>query len=276
MNHSVPSMKKDHTSIYSPIDVFQSPPFNPMPPHYHDSVELMYFSEDIDAPYILDGKEHIIRAGDLIIVNSNHIHACYYQTNTVKIVCVLVSADFLYAINREDVQYQNHISGDARICEVFESLYTGSNTSPGAAFHNLSEISRLFSILTREYTTDARPADPGRLHKLVIVRQAMEYIEKHFDKEISVETLAKLSGFSVSRFSHIFREILDLAPMMYICQVRISKACELLVKTKLSITEISDKCGFNSSAYFTKIFRRQLGSTPGVYRKQALQSRYSS
>ena len=65
----------------------------------------------------------------------------------------------------------------------------------------------------------------------------------------------------------IFQKILHTTPMTYITKYRISTALSLLQNTTLSITEIALSVGFNSSSYFSKIFREYMGSTPLQYRK---------
>lgn len=55
--------------------------------------------------------------------------------------------------------------------------------------------------------------------------------------------------------------------MQYINKRRISEAQMLLISTKLTITEISFRCGFNNSNYFQTTFKKAIGITPGQYRK---------
>lgn len=51
----------------------------------------------------------------------------------------------------------------------------------------------------------------------------------------------------------------------YLLSFRIEKSLPLLVDQQLSITEISNLCGFSSSSYYTKVFREHMGCTPTAY-----------
>jgi AraC-like DNA-binding protein len=50
--------------------------------------------------------------------------------------------------------------------------------------------------------------------------------------------------------------------------VRIDRACQLLRSTDLPLLEVALDTGFSDQSYFTKVFRRYIGSTPGAYRER--------
>ena len=56
--------------------------------------------------------------------------------------------------------------------------------------------------------------------------------------------------------------------MEYLLEKRLLLAAEKLLSTNLPVTDIALSCGFTSPSYFTKQFRKLIGSTPSVYRKE--------
>ena len=64
------------------------------------------------------------------------------------------------------------------------------------------------------------------------------------------------------------KKYLKISPSQYLQQYRLSKACTLLRKTSLSITDISYTVGFQHAPYFTKLFTQYIGETPSEYRKE--------
>ena len=66
----------------------------------------------------------------------------------------------------------------------------------------------------------------------------------------------------------LFQKYLKISPSQYLQQYRLSKACTLLRKTSLSITDISYTVGFQHAPYFTKLFTQYIGETPSEYRKE--------
>ena len=54
----------------------------------------------------------------------------------------------------------------------------------------------------------------------------------------------------------------------YINTLKIQQACEIMQNEKCTLTEIATRCGFNTSSYFCKIFKKIIGISPSEYRKQ--------
>ena len=96
---------------------------------------------------------------------------------------------------------------------------------------------------------------------------AVEYINNNFEDNLTLEDMAERFHVSKSHFSRKFKEITGIGFNEYILLVRIKHSEFLLIETDYSITEISGKCGFNSSSYFTSAFNKYKGMTPFKFRK---------
>lgn len=99
------------------------------------------------------------------------------------------------------------------------------------------------------------------------ILQAIKYIHTHLTDNLTVASLAEMSFLSVGHFARKFKQQTQLAPTDYITKQRIEKAQFLLNTSMLSGIEIADACGFKSNAYFCKTFKKQVGLTPGEFRK---------
>ena len=97
------------------------------------------------------------------------------------------------------------------------------------------------------------------------IQATAEYMERCFDREISIETLAKMCGYSEPHYRKMFKKIYGMTPTEYISVIRIEKAKDLLKTGLYSLDEISNRCGFNSTNYFTRVFKKYTGTTPGKY-----------
>lgn len=100
-----------------------------------------------------------------------------------------------------------------------------------------------------------------------VVEKAKKYILDNYQEEIRLETVAKAVHLSPSYFSALFKKTTGCSFAKYLTRTRITKAKELLENTEFSITEIALQVGFNEPAYFTAVFRRNVGMTPLLYRK---------
>ena len=99
------------------------------------------------------------------------------------------------------------------------------------------------------------------------LRQILDYIGKEYPRELSLSSLSSYFHLSQSYIARLFREKLHTRSADYINQVRISSACDLLLNTALSVTEISERVGFHNPYYFSRVFRSQYGMTPSQFRK---------
>ncbi len=101
------------------------------------------------------------------------------------------------------------------------------------------------------------------------VARAKAYIDRHFNSEISLATLAGVSGLSVFHLAHVFRAEVGVSPHQYLLRVRIGRAIELLSAGSMSALEVALEIGFRSASHFSSTFGRLTGLTPTEYRRLA-------
>ncbi|MDO5135196.1 MAG: AraC family transcriptional regulator [Eubacteriales bacterium] len=94
----------------------------------------------------------------------------------------------------------------------------------------------------------------------------LAYIQKNYDKKITLEELAAEASVSPRECLRCFRECIHKTPMEYLLDHRVEMAKQLLKTTEMSITQIAYGTGFSSPAYFAKVFRESAGATPSLYR----------
>lgn len=97
-----------------------------------------------------------------------------------------------------------------------------------------------------------------------------QYINKHLHRSLQIRELADEACMSEPSFYRTFKQTFGMTPVDYINQQRIALASQLLRTTNRCLGDISVECGFNNLTYFMKLFRREIGSSPTQYRKQAL------
>jgi AraC-like DNA-binding protein len=85
---------------------------------------------------------------------------------------------------------------------------------------------------------------------------------------VSIASIAKSYGITVSHFIRCFKSIYGITPNEYKHNYRISQATNLIKMTDLSIQEIANQCGFCDPLYFSRIFKKRVGVSPLKYRKQ--------
>ena len=84
---------------------------------------------------------------------------------------------------------------------------------------------------------------------------------------LSNEDISKHVGYHPYYISNLVKKATGCTLRQYLTNIRLKKAKNLLCSTNLDITTIATDCGFNSTAYFTRTFKTNIGITPGEYRK---------
>lgn len=107
------------------------------------------------------------------------------------------------------------------------------------------------------------------------VREWLRRLEETCDEPWTLEAMAAEAGLKRSRFGTLCRRITGDSPLVHLSRLRIRRSRRLLAETGRSVTEIAFDCGFGSSQYFAKVFRRYQGHEPTHYRQLALAMRRS-
>ena len=94
-----------------------------------------------------------------------------------------------------------------------------------------------------------------------------EYLKEHFDETISIGDVARRAGMSVRQLERRFRATFKTTPRHYIMKLRVLTACELLVSSEDSVTDIALKVGFYDHSVFSRQFSKIVGLSPSTYRK---------
>lgn len=97
-----------------------------------------------------------------------------------------------------------------------------------------------------------------------------EYINKNYSSKITLSILSQKFGCCNATLTNSFKKEYKVSIMTYICDVRLKKSKELLIKSRKSVKEISALCGFYDQNYFSKTFTKYYGSSPTEFRKKSL------
>lgn len=101
-----------------------------------------------------------------------------------------------------------------------------------------------------------------------LILDVKNYIDSHFTESINILSLNKELFVSEYYVSRLFKEYIGVTPSHYIIEKRIDLAKQLLESTELSTLEISQKVGYNDVYHFMKLFKKEVGVRPSLYRKQ--------
>lgn len=98
-------------------------------------------------------------------------------------------------------------------------------------------------------------------------KELCHYLEDHYREEIRLEQLCRWFGYSKTRLNQLFREYTGTSIYHYVLQFRLEQACQSLRGSEESIYAIAMKHGFGDQNYFSRLFKKYKGCSPGEYRK---------
>lgn len=105
-------------------------------------------------------------------------------------------------------------------------------------------------------------SDQSPLFRLEAAREAFL---RHPERDWSLQDMATLCDYSVSRFSALYMEHFGCSPKADLLAYRIELSRQMLHYSELSITEIAERCGFKSIYYFSRYFKEKEGISPSEY-----------
>lgn len=118
------------------------------------------------------------------------------------------------------------------------------------------EVHRIYDLKNIEYSKD----------NLGTIKDAINFIDENYMRAIKIKKLADICKLSEASFRKNFREKINLSPIEYINMVRINKAKELIIRTNMSMEEISRQVGYTHLSTFNRNFKKIEDSKPYRYR----------
>ena len=142
-------------------------------------------------------------------------------------------------------------------------------------------INNIFMLLDNKQTSDfqishniyrilCELATPPPLKVSLIensIRKSVKYMKDKYMQNISIKDVAEYVGLSVFYFTRLLKKIMRISPHMYLVNLRLDNAKNLLTYTYYSIDEISGLSGFQSSSHFIRAFKKSTNMTPNQFRK---------
>ena len=217
--------------------------------------------------YTFDDKEPFVcHHGDCIYLpaGSNYkVNLCSKDNPSAGTYAI----NFLTNDNTTNSPFKHTAKNSARTLSLFmgaNKLYQKKNI--GFEEMSLSHLYEIFSILKSENET-LYPSDKA----LTILKPCLDYIDSNYISEnISTAHLASLCNISEQYLRRLFSKVFSISPSVYIRNMRMCYAKELLESGEYTISDAATLSGFNDIAYFSREFKKATGLTPLSYKNSNL------
>ena len=131
----------------------------------------------------------------------------------------------------------------------------------------VSSVVAWLNKLGRGLTGAFEEKKKGQQNSLVAL--CCQYIREHIHERIFLQDIADTFSVSPNYLSQLFKKYMNVGISEYIAGQKVTESKKLLKETNLKIYEISDRLGFESAFYFSKVFKKNTGMSPKDYRNQA-------
>lgn len=270
--------EKQHGTQSFPVEYYyldRSHPRYVMPSHWHKEWELIYVRQG-SITFNIDQTEYTVCAGDSLLIGSGSIHGCSPESGIYE--CLVFDLRGLF---RGAEQVKKHLRPFYRqeyIPPVFfshtdhpvftaqaEMLMNICNKGRHIELPVLGGLCNLFGYLLSNslYAPGQEPLQSA--DTLQALKRVLEFIELHFQSEITLKTLSDVAAMNPNYFCLYFKRLTGSTPMEYLTLYRIEHAAVLLLASDISVMQAALEAGFNDPSYFIRIFKRYKGVTPKRY-----------
>lgn len=250
--------------------------------HYHPEFELtltvnsrgLCFVGDHVGPY---------DDGDLVLIAPNLPHAfqsqtliegagdhraivCWFTsdwiTRLIDLVPELAPVTVLLAQARRGLRFGAQSTAQLRD----QILHLGQMDGVGQVIAFQSILATLAGATDRlplasgEVTVSEMPRDRVRLQKV------LDHLHAHYDEPVRLAPLCDLVHLTESQLQRVFKRSARMSISAYVLQLRLGRACQLLMQTDSPVGVIATECGFSDAADFARRFRKARNMTPTAFR----------
>ncbi len=143
---------------------------------------------------------------------------------------------------------------------------TGNESFPHVRAGELREAMKKYFIRRFTDLIETGKKKSGKSSRSPYIREVMQYIQRNYDKDISLSVMAEHLHLTEVYFSHLFKQETGMSFTQYVCEKRIAVAKELLQDSNLSVMEVARRSGFRNYNYFIQVFKKIVRMTPLKYR----------
>ncbi|MBV8101422.1 MAG: helix-turn-helix transcriptional regulator [Verrucomicrobia bacterium] len=156
---------------------------------------------------------------------------------------------------------------DPFLHEITSALASPRIKDPAGNLFVESLLNAACARILRTYASVRYPlSGPPRLTDDQL-RRAIDYIQDHIREALDLGSIARAAGLSAFHFARLFKAATGDTPFKFVTRTRMDRAKELLRKTRLPISEIAERVGYQQPSHFSARFRSVLGCRPDAYRK---------
>ena len=242
--------------------------------HVHRTYELYYMING-EREYFIEDRFFTVREGDLVLIPKKVMHRTsgtgglrfllhftdaflekYFTDATLK--PMLQDVPFIFRPDSADTDHILYIL-NTMLSEYNRAMKDQTPQSEQLLSGYLYQL--LFTMAYANNTYAPQNTSDNR------ITQIIQYISENYNHINDIEQIAEHFFISKYHLCRYFQKNLGISLVSYLNTIKIKEACKLIKSGCTSMTQVAIQCGFNSSSYFCKVFKKEKGISPSEYKK---------
>lgn len=268
------------------IRVWHQPNPDSYAPHFHSAIEVC-------VPLLggcevaVSGKVYHVQAGEVLFVPSDATHALRMAAGNERYLIIFEhNAAFTmkeFAALRPMLRQPIYLTAESEATPIvrktlMQLVDAYEAYTPLRNLRCYALLMDVFATLGELYLPNvANSAEMNDIHRRLsgedAFNRALDYLNKNYAENITLDVLADYAGFSRYTLSRMFSRHTGATFIQYLNARRVDMAAEMLSQSDLPVTQVALRVGFGSIATFNRVFRTQKGCTPSQYRNVYLELR---
>lgn len=248
--------------------------------HFHQFFEIFILLGD-KANHVIEGEHFTLQQYDILLINPMVLHQSQYLDNAP---CKRLIIDFQFPLP-ESTQLRESVQ---QLLSLFKNEFPIFRFNEDTQADIFSPINEIFTLLKEkdeqwqlmvhtkftEFLYLLHKHQKENLYAFEQDNDSMErkiyettsYIHANFQQELSLQFLADKAHVNSYYLSHQFKKITGFTLVNYIQMTRVRNAQQLLLYSNLKISDVAERCGFNSFSQFNRVFRKLCFTSPSELR----------
>lgn len=232
------------------------------PLHIHQCFEIIILNDGV-MNVTIDNETYLLEKGDSILIFPNQMHSLD-STKSSHTLCIF-SPEFVKTFSKKTqnkLPKNNKFSLSENLLTLFKSLQ-----QTDSELHKKGVLYLLCDAFDKQAIYKENSSDHKNLLYKIFV-----YVDKNFETNCSLSTLAYELGYNYSYLSRYFKNTVGISFNAYVNNYRLNHSCYLLKNSSYSALQCALESGFVSLRSFNRNFKERFGITPTEYRNNLIKN----
>lgn len=251
--------------------------------HCHDFVSMIYVLSG-SCTYNIDNTLYQVRKGDMLVCNTEVYHGKIMSPGEEILelhtglgnICLegLPKNCLIEPSACPVISMPEHEQEFLKCCS--DIFYEQENNQPGCELMLKINVMKLLVLFLKAICREQKHSESTcvnfeSLDKAAIVNTLISFLNENYMHQISLDTISKSIYMSPAYISKVFKEEMGESPINYLIKIRLAKARELLLDSRLTIKAVARTVGYEDVYHFSKLYKKYNNIPPSKVRKPTIQ-----